>query len=1126
MKKGEQAAEISLVVDLYKKHKSIELIRKAFDGGGKSIHIQGVAGSGKAIVASMFHDSQKSIIILPDKEEAQYLYNDINLLLNKPQNLLFFPSSFRRNAANGEQDTSNIILRTEAIQVLTTAPNFTIVTYPEALLEKVPSFKKIEESTLHVKVEERIDIEFVVEMLHAYKFERVDFVYEPGQYAVRGSIVDIYSFSNENPYRIDFFDDVVESIRTFDLETQLSISREKGVTIIPNLAGNNVDNQKVDLIDLFPENLRLWVQNLHLIESQMEHIYDEVALKQEEINEDEEHAVSVNELSAPTAFTQTLSNYTLLEMGSSSGMKTSLTIEFHQHPQPRFHKNFDLLETDILQRTSDGFERYILADNQKQFERLLSIYREKRSEITFKPILHTLHEGLIDDDLALCLYTDHQIFERYHKYSLRTDKPRAAQNAISLKELTRMNPGDYVVHIDHGVGRFGGLVTTNENGKHQESIRLVFRDNDVLFVNILSLHKISKFKGKDGEPPKINKLGSATWQNLKEKTKSKVKDIARELIALYAKRKSEPGFAFSADSYMQTELEASFLYEDTPDQDKSTRAVKLDMESSTPMDRLICGDVGFGKTEIAVRAAFKAVADNKQVAILVPTTILALQHFRTFSDRLKDFPCTIEHLSRLRSAKETKEIKEDLKKGKINILIGTHRIISKDVAFHDLGLLIIDEEQHFGVAVKERLKEIKVNVDTLTLTATPIPRTLQFSLLGARDLSVLNTPPTNRHPVVTEVHTFNDKVIKDAISQEVNRGGQVFFLNNRINNLTELAVRIETLLPHVKTGIAHGQLPAAELEDRILSFINGDYDVLVCTTIIESGLDISNANTIIINNANNFGLSELHQLRGRVGRSNKKAYCYLLAPPPSVLPQDAKRRLRIIEEFSELGSGFQIAMQDLDIRGAGNLLGGEQSGFISDIGYETYQKILNEAVQELRDTEFKELYQKDPQAVQSQQFSADCQIDFDTDMRIPELYIENIAERMQIYRDLDAIDSEEELVKFGQALADRFGKLPDEVQHLFEMIRIRWIAMSIGVEKLVYRQQKLVVYFVSNHHSPFYESEQFFKLMTWVASQKGNQIKLTQKVDKMSLSFSVLKDIYAIKDQLMLLYGVANQASE
>ena len=1124
MKKADLPLKPNTILDLFKNHKGVERLKKEMVKDGAAIHLKHLAGSGKSIVASMFHASSKNLFVVADKEEAQYLYNDINLILSEPENLLFFPSSFRRNAINGEQDTSNIILRTEAIQTLTTAQNFTIITYPEALIERVPSFKQIEESTLIIKKGERVDVEFVVEMLHTYHFERVDFVYEPGHFSVRGSIVDIYSFSNENPFRIDFFDDLVESIRTFDLETQLSISRENSITIIPNLAGSsNADNEKVDIFNLFSPDLKIWSYNLRMVFDEMTQLYTQIEEQHSEMGADEEVPVALMELTKVELFEAEFKKYTNIETSGSCLFKFPLEIEFNQLPQPRFNKNFDLLEADLLTKTDEGFDRYILSDNQKQFDRLVSIYLQKKSALTFKSITHTLHEGLIDTDLAVCFYTDHQIFERYHKFSLRTDKPKAAQNAISLKELTRLNPGDYVVHIDHGVGRFGGLVSTHDNGKQQESIRLVFKDNDVLFVNILSLHKISKFKGKDGEPPKINKLGNATWQNMKEKTKSKVKDIARELIALYAKRKSEPGFAYSPDSYMQTELEASFFYEDTPDQEKSTRAIKLDMESSTPMDRLICGDVGFGKTEIAVRAAFKAVADNKQVAILVPTTILALQHFSTFTQRLKDFPCRVDHLSRLRSAKEVKEIKEDLKKGNINIIIGTHRIISKDIDFHDLGLLIVDEEQHFGVSVKERLKEIKVNVDTLTLTATPIPRTLQFSLLGARDLSILNTPPTNRQPIVTEVHTFNEVIIKEAIGNEVNRGGQVFFLNNRINNLPELSATIERLLPHVKTGIAHGQLSAQDLEDRIMSFVNGDYDVLVCTTIIESGLDIPNANTIIINNANNFGLSELHQLRGRVGRSNKKAYCYLLAPPPSVLPQDAKRRLRIIEEFSELGSGFQIAMQDIDIRGAGNLLGGEQSGFISDIGYETYQKILNEAVQELRDTEFKELYANDPQAVHSQQFSSDCQVDFDTDMRIPELYIENVAERMQIYRDLDAIDNEAELEKFGIALTDRFGKMPEEVSHLFEMIRIRWISMSLGVEKLVYRQQKLVIYFVGNHHSPFYESQQFLNLMGWVASQKGNQIKLTQKIDKMSLSFAQLKDIFAIKEQLTLLYGVANK---
>ncbi|MFT3740247.1 MAG: transcription-repair coupling factor [Breznakibacter sp.] len=813
-----------------------------------------------------------------------------------------------------------------------------------------------------------------------------------------------------------------------------------------------------------------------------------------------------------------LKAFALINWGSGRLLGTK-QLSFGSVPQPVFHKNFALLEENLRQQHDEGYRCYILSDNENQHKRLKSIFTDRGAKVSYSELGLALHEGFIDRSLKICVYTDHQIFERYHKFSLRTDKVKAARQSINFRELSRLNPGDYVVHIDHGIGRFGGLVTTEVNGKPQESIKLVFKDNDVLLVNIHALHRISKFKGKDGEPPRINKLGTAAWSNLKEKTKSKVKDIARELIALYAKRKSEPGFAFSADTYMQAELEASFFFEDTPDQVKATTAVKADMESPTPMDRLVCGDVGFGKTEIAVRAAFKAVADNKQVAILVPTTILALQHYRTFSDRLNEFPCKVGYISRMRKSKDISQTLKELKEGRLDIIIGTHRLIGKDVVFKNLGLLVIDEEQHFGVAVKEKLKELRINVDTLTLTATPIPRTLQFSLMGARDLSILNTPPPNRQSIVTELHMFNEAIITEAIQYEVSRGGQVFFIHNRVQNIAEVETMLKKMLPNVKSIVAHGQMEGSKLEEIMLSFINGDYDVLIATTIIESGLDIPNANTIIINHAQNFGLSELHQLRGRVGRSNKKAFCYLLAPPLSTLNQDARRRLKIIEEFSELGSGFNIAMQDLDIRGAGNLLGGEQSGFIADIGIETYHRILNEAMLELRETEFKDLFKdQTSNAEQLTDFVSDCQVETDLEILLPENYISNISERMQLYRDLDNIETEDALMLFAQNLEDRFGKLPRQTLELIEVVRVRWTARSLGIEKIVLRNNLLVLYFVSNPQSMFYQSATFGKILAWL-QQNPRKATMKETKNRLTLSFANIESIEEMSQRLRMLDG-------
>ncbi len=1074
------------------------------------IFVSGAIGSFKSILLAASISENAHLVILNDKEEAAYFYNDLMQLLGE-DDVYFLPSTYKRSPEYGNTEASNIILRTEALNYLAGASKMGIViTYPLALFEKVPSNSLLKDSTLNIKTGEQLDISFVTEVLNEYKFNRVDFVYEPGQFSVRGSIIDIYSFANEDPYRIDFFGDEVDSIRTFDLENQLSKTKLEEIAIIPNLT-KNIDKEHISLLEFITKNTSIWAYDFDFTFSKINEAYTKI--KHRHHQKSEEDIPSIDLFVESTILHNQLHKLQSIEFGKKSIFKDAIEIKFNTSPQPVFQKNFDLLEDDLIKKEESGYATYILAENPKQHERLKAIFEDKESLVHYEAIPQTLHEGFIDHDMQLCFYTDHQIFERYHKFSLRTDKARIAKQAISLKEISRLNPGDYVVHIDHGIGRFGGLFSSDVNGKKQEAIRLVFRDNDVLLVSIHSLHRISKYKSKDGTPPKINKLGTAAWQKIKDKTKKKVKDIARELISLYAQRKQEPGFAFSPDSYLQTELEASFIYEDTPDQEKSTRLVKEAMEKDTPMDMLVCGDVGFGKTEIAIRAAFKAVADNKQVAILVPTTILAMQHYNTFKERLKDFPCEIDYISRLRKPKEIKHAISRLKTGELNIIIGTHRLIGKDVEFKDMGLLIIDEEQRFGVSIKEKLKKIKVNVDTLTLTATPIPRTLQFSLMGARDLSILNTPPPNRHPILTELHSINDEIIKEAISYEIDRNGQVFFIHNRVQNIFEIEAMINRILPEVKTVVAHGQMDGPTLEKIMLDFINGDFDVLIATTIIESGLDIPNANTIIINNANHFGLSELHQLRGRVGRSNKKAFCYLLAPPQTSMTQEARRRLKIIEEFSDLGSGFNISMQDLDIRGAGNLLGGEQSGFIADIGFETYHRILNEAILELKETEFKELYQEEINQVQDKniKFVSDCNIETDAKLFLPEEYVENVAERMQLYRKLDGLKNEEELEAFKHELCDRFGSIPETSMELIQVVQIRWKAIDLGIEKIIYKNSKLIIYFVSNQESPYFQSPVFTGILAYL-QQQSKDVKMKEKNGKLSMVFPVIKSISAVKD--------------
>ena len=1110
--------EVSSLLKFYNEDARVREVTSNLLTPKSSLHLKGTSGSFVALLVGATLKEGPHFIILQDKEDASFFYHDLIQIIND-QTIYFFPSSYKRSPEYGQTDTSSIILRTETLNRISKNDNYyVIVTYPEALMENVPTLNHLKTSTLNISTGDQLDVSFINDVLEEYGFQKVDFVFEPGQYSIRGSIIDIYSYSSEDPFRIDFFGNEIDSIRSFDLENQLSKERLETITIIPNLTGQNNSDHFLKVI---PDNSKLWIDSPELIASRIKEVYNKIGSFNITSDEgsDESSLIEKENFCHENHFNIEIERYSVISWGSSNTLQAPL-MHFNTSPQPVFHKNFELLENDLNSRNSDGYQCFILSDNPIQLKRLKSIFEDRGLSIRYDEIDHALHAGFIDNDLKLCIYTDHQIFERYHKFSLRTDKIKVAKQSISIKELNRLNPGDYIVHIDHGVGKFGGLVNTEVNGKPQEAIKLVFRDNDVLLVNIHSLHRISKYKSKDGEPPKINKLGTAAWKNLKEKTKSKVKDIARELIALYAKRKSEPGFAFSPDSYMQNELEASFFFEDTPDQEKTTKAVKEDMESITPMDRLVCGDVGFGKTEIAVRAAFKAAADNKQVAILVPTTILALQHFKTFSERLKDFPVNVDYISRLRKTKDITNAIKKIKDGTLEIIIGTHRLIGKDIKFKNLGLLIIDEEQRFGVSVKEKLKQLRINVDTLTLTATPIPRTLQFSLMGARDLSILNTPPPNRQPIITELHSFNEQIIIEAIQYEVDRGGQVYFINNRVQNIQEIETLVNRLLPNIKTVVAHGQLEGQLLETIMLDFISGDYDVLIATTIIESGLDIPNANTIIINNAHNFGLSELHQLRGRVGRSNKKAFCYLLAPPISTLTQDARRRLKIIEEFSDLGSGFNIAMQDLDIRGAGNLLGGEQSGFISDIGFETYHKILNEALLELRETEFKDLFEEKTESKEEpSQYASDCQIETDIEVLIPENYIRNIAERMQLYRELDNISDEKDLEQFSNNLHDRFGEVPVQTRELMEIVRVRWLAQKLGIEKILLKNNLLILYFIADQDSPFYRSERFTKILEWIQSHQ-QKVKMQESKGRLSLRIQNLESVSELKSVLQDIIGI------
>ena len=1083
MRKEHITLEVQDLLRQYAAHPQVAALNTLLKSKtSRNIFLKGLNGSGAAMtIASLFFKRRGSYVcVLNDLEEAGYFYHDL-VQLTGGDGIYFFPSAYRRAIKYGHVDPANEILRTEVLSTLQdpTVP-FVIVTYPDALAEKVISREVLKENTLKISVGEKLDNMFVSDVLDEYGFEQVDYVYEPGQYAMRGSILDVFSFSYEFPYRIDFFGNEVETIRSFDVETQLSKEKLDSIYIVPEMTKGNRTNSS--LLDSLPSETLLASKDLAWVKERIGNIWNE-----EPIIGDEESFADIEQLRAKLItgedFLRAALGFCRLHFGTRVTGVADATLTFSMEARPIYHKNFDLVSESFHKYLENGYTLYILSDVEKQATRIRAIFEDRGDNIPFTFVSKTIHEGFADETLRVCLFTDHQLFDRFHKFNLKSDKARSGKLSLSLKELNQFTTGDYIVHIDHGVGQFGGLVRTEVNGKMQEAIRLIYQNNDIIFVSIHSLHKLSKYKGKDsGEPPKLSKLGTGAWEKMKERTKSKVKDIARDLILLYSKRKQEKGFAYSPDSFMQHELEASFIYEDTPDQMKATADVKTDMENDRPMDRLICGDVGFGKTEVAIRAAFKAVSDNKQVAVLVPTTVLAFQHYQTFSERLKDFPCRIEYISRARTAKEIRETLKDLKEGKINIIIGTHRIVGKDVTFKDLGLLIIDEEQKFGVSVKEKLRQLKANVDTLTMTATPIPRTLQFSLMGARDLSSITTPPPNRYPVQTEVERFNPDIIREAINFEMSRNGQVFFINNRIQNIYEMEALVKREVPDARIAVGHGQMEPDKLEKIILDFVNYEYDVLIATSIVESGIDVPNANTIIINNAQQFGLSDLHQLRGRVGRSNRKAFCYLLSPPLSSLTQEARRRLQAIENFSELGSGIHIAMQDLDIRGAGNMLGAEQSGFIADLGYETYQKILEEAVDELKAEEFADLYsdatEKRPDT--GSEYVRETYIESDLELMFPPTYIPNDSERVSLYRELDKMEEERDILAFTERLKDRFGKVPKEGKELIRVVRLRRMAKTLGMEKVILKKGQMSIFLVTNPESPYYESEAFDKLLGFI----------------------------------------------
>lgn len=1075
-------------------------------------HLKGLVGSSFSfVISSIFKTSEKPfLIVFNDKEEAAHYLNDLEQLCGE-KDVLFYPGSYRRPYEIEETDNANVLLRAEVLNRINSQKKpAIIVTYPDALFEQVVTRKELERNTLKISVSDSLSIDFVNEVLFEYQFKRVDFVTEPGEFSVRGGIVDVFSFSNDEPYRIEFFGDEVESIRTFDVETQLSIEQTKKINIIPNVANKLLQESRQSFFKYIAQKTVVCIKNGNLLFSRIDDFYNKAEEAFKTLSSDIKHAKPEELFCDSTLLKKQLLDFSIVEFGSSAVMlntvDTSYNIVFNTVPQPSFNKQFNLLIEDLNTNYNNGYTNYIACVSEQQAKRFHDIFDDSHLEVApYNTVILSLHQGFIDHDNKIVCYTDHQIFERYHKFQLKNGY--AKKQALTLKELTNLSIGDYVTHIDHGIGRFGGLQKIDVEGKKQEAIKLVYGERDVLYLSIHSLHKITKFNGKDGKPPKIYKLGSNAWKTLKEKTKSRVKHVAFNLIKLYAKRKTEKGYQYNPDSYMQHELEASFIYEDTPDQSTATADIKADMESERPMDRLVCGDVGFGKTEVAIRAAFKAVDNGKQVAVLVPTTILAYQHSRTFKERLKDFPVVVDYLNRFRTAKEKRETLEGLEQGKVDIIIGTHQLVNKNVKFKDLGLLIVDEEQKFGVAVKEKLKTLKDNVDVLTLTATPIPRTLQFSLMAARDLSVITTPPPNRYPIESHVIRFNEETIRDAISYEIERSGQIFFIHNRIENIKEVAGMIQRLVPDAKVGVGHGQMEGKKLEQLMLQFMDGAFDVLVSTTIVESGLDVPNANTIFINNANNFGLSDLHQMRGRVGRSNKKAFCYFITPEYSAMTDDARKRITALEQFTELGSGFNIAMKDLEIRGAGDLLGGEQSGFINEIGFDTYQKILNEAIDELKENEFKDLYNEDET---NKVYVKDVTIDTDFELLFPDSYINSITERLNLYTQLNSLKSEDELHTFEKDLIDRFGELPKEVIDLLNSVKIKWLAIKIGFEKIIMKQGKLIGYFINDQHSSFYQSPNFTKVLQFVQTHSADckmKEKQTRNGLRLMLTFNNIKSV-------------------
>ena len=1128
----------------YSKHPGRQALLKELSRGRNVLtHVTGLQASAAPLMFSTLLDGTEShsmLFILNDQDEAAYFYNDMLQTVGQDR-VLYFPSAFRRAAKYGQKDDANQVLRTEVLSRMLQlksqpdAPAIAVVTSPDALAEKVVSEDAMKGSRLELSVNQEVDREDLQKKLFDFGFERVDYVYEPGQYALRGSILDVFSFSSEYPYRIDFFGDEIDSIRQFQVDTQLSTEKRDSIAVVPSL--DSQEKCSETLLDFMPSEMVLVANSLRWTAERMDAIYREV-------NETDSITARMRVLSDGGStskdelpdyvrplvtdgneFREKILSHQRVELGANPSEQPASTVRFDCQSQPSFHKKFELVSSTLTEFIAHGYKLFILTDSEKQAERLKTIFEERGDQIPFTYVDHTIHGGFTDNTLRCCFFTDHQIFDRYHKYQLKSDSARRGKMALTLKEINEFEIGDFLVHMDHGIGRFGGLVRIPNGNTMTEAIKLIYRNEDVVYVSIHSLHKVSKYKGKEGDAPSVNKLGSGAWENMKERTKGKIKDIARDLIRLYSKRSQEKGFAYSPDTYLQNELEASFIYEDTPDQLKATIDIKADMESSRPMDRLVCGDVGFGKTEVAIRAAFKAVCDSKQVAVLVPTTILAFQHYQTFRDRLKEFPCKVEYLSRAKTAKEVTAILKDLAEGKIDIIVGTHKLIGKNVKFKDLGLLIIDEEQKFGVAVKEKLKALKVNVDTLTLTATPIPRTLQFSLMGARDMSVIQTPPPNRYPIQTEVHVFSPDIIREAVNFEMSRNGQLFLISNRISSLPDLESLVRREVPDARVCVGHGQMNPDELEKILLDFVNYEYDVLIATSIVENGIDIPNVNTIIVNQAHNFGLSDLHQMRGRVGRGNRKAFCYLLAPPLGALPQESRRRLQAIENFSDLGGGIQLALQDLDIRGAGNLLGAEQSGFISDLGYETYQKILKEAVRELKNDEFSDLFasqqeqnRKEGQVQSAEMYVDDCTVESDLELLFPQTYVPSGSERILLYRELDNLERESDIVAFRKRMEDRFGRIPEQAQELIRLVTLRRKARRLGIERIFLKGGRMSLFFTSHPDSPYFESDAFGCILAYAAQNpmecrlrdvNGGRSILIQNVKSVETAISTLESISA-----------------